>query len=235
MVLSPPLYLPTRVDSYSFGSPTRWLAMFQESDSERQEKSLKNNPAQNAPTATAAVEHASGATLLPRPIAGLISFLTHSTSLSLRIGTLFGGAAIDGARATTLTGLELSRAVIEGVLTRAGRDVAIRTSGERGKAEAESLLKRSVSYLIFKCRSHRSHIYACSVGVFAFNPHISILLRGSNVPSIIDNTLVGFAFIPGSTIHSRRRSWLLRVVQGNRRNRDAYPTGISQVGTGRWS
>lgn len=85
------------------------------------------------------------ATLLPRPVASLVSFVTQSTSLSLRLGTFFGGAALRGARSTTLTGLELSRAMIEGILTKAGRDVAVRSSGERGKAEAESLLEWSVS------------------------------------------------------------------------------------------
>lgn len=85
------------------------------------------------------------ATLLPRPVASFVSLVTQSTSLSLRLGTFFGGVALDSARATTLTGLELSRAVIEGILTRAGRDVAVRSGGERGKTEAESLLERSVS------------------------------------------------------------------------------------------
>jgi hypothetical protein len=87
----------------------------------------------------------SGNTLLPRPVASLVSLFAQSTSLSLRLGTLFGGAAIDGARVTTLTGLELSRAVIEGILTRAGRDVAVRSNGALGRVEAESLLERSVS------------------------------------------------------------------------------------------
>lgn len=86
-----------------------------------------------------------GTTLLPRPVASLVSLFAQSTSLSLRIGSLFGGAAIAGARGATLTGLELSRVVVEGVLTRAGRDVATRTSGEAGKVEAETLLERSVS------------------------------------------------------------------------------------------
>lgn len=86
----------------------------------------------------------SGTTLLPRPVASLVSLLTQSTSLSLRVGTFFGGVALDGARATTLTGFELGRAVIEGILTRAGRDVAIRSGDEHGRMEAESLLERSV-------------------------------------------------------------------------------------------
>lgn len=88
----------------------------------------------------------SGTTLLPRPVASLISLLTQSTSLSLRLGTFVGGFALDSARTTTLTGLELSRAVIEGILTRAGRDVAARCGDEHGRAEAESLLERSVSF-----------------------------------------------------------------------------------------
>lgn len=86
-----------------------------------------------------------GATLLPRPIASLVTLFAQSTSLSLRVGTYFGGAAIDSARVTTLTGLELSRAVVQGILTRAGRDVADRSDGGYGQAEAESLLERSVS------------------------------------------------------------------------------------------
>ncbi|RAH42895.1 lipase family protein [Aspergillus brunneoviolaceus CBS 621.78] len=89
----------------------------------------------------------SGLPLLPRPLASMVSFMTQSTSLSLRIGSFVGGAAIDGARTTTLTGLELSRAILEGILTRAGRDVVIRSSGEYGKAEAESLLERSLATL----------------------------------------------------------------------------------------
>ena len=133
---------------------TKWLAMFQDIGAEDLEKPQNNAATLGAEGSLATLNHAtdlppatstSGATLLPRPIASFVSFLTHSTSLSLRLGTLFGGVAIDGARATTLTGLELSRTVIEGVLTRAGRDVAIRSTGERGKIEADSLLERSVS------------------------------------------------------------------------------------------
>lgn len=94
---------------------------------------------------TSHVPATSGMTLLPRPVASLVSLLTQSTSLSLRIGTFFGGIALDGARASTLTSLELGRAVIEGILTRAGRDVALRSGDEHGRIEAESLLERSVS------------------------------------------------------------------------------------------
>lgn len=87
----------------------------------------------------------SATTLLPQSIASAVSFIAQSTSLSLRIGTYFGGAALGSARVTTLTGLELSRAVVEAILTRAGRDVAGHSQGEYGKLEAESILERSVS------------------------------------------------------------------------------------------
>ena len=86
-------------------------------------------------------------TLLPAPIASLVSVATKSSALYLRLGTFIGGLAINGARVATLTGLELSRAVIEGVLTRAGRDVVGRSTGELGRNEAESLLEKSVSRL----------------------------------------------------------------------------------------
>ncbi|KAI9845608.1 MAG: hypothetical protein M1838_001668 [Thelocarpon superellum] len=86
-------------------------------------------------------------TLLPSPIASLVSLATRSSSLYLSVGTYLGGLAIDGARITTLTGLDLSRAVVESILVKAGRDVTSHSSGELGKAEAESLLERSIATL----------------------------------------------------------------------------------------
>jgi hypothetical protein len=92
-------------------------------------------------------QHPGGSTLLPAPVANAISLATRSSSLYLRLGTLIGGLALDGARVTTLTGLELSRALIESILHRAGKDVALRSTGELGRAEAEGLLERSITTL----------------------------------------------------------------------------------------
>ena len=86
-------------------------------------------------------------TLLPAPIATAISLVTRSSSLYIRLGTFIGGLAIDGARVTTLTGLEVSRAIIEGIIHRAGKDVANRSTGELGRLEAEGLLERSIANL----------------------------------------------------------------------------------------
>jgi hypothetical protein len=66
---------------------------------------------------------ASGPTLLPGPVASLVSVVSKSASVSIRLGSFVGGAALAGARIGTLTGLELGRAAIEGILHRAGHDV----------------------------------------------------------------------------------------------------------------
>ena len=98
-------------------------------------------------TESAAPQHPAGSTLLPAPVANVISLVTRSSSLYLRLGTFIGGLALDGARVTTLTGLELSRALIESILYRAGKDVALRSTGELGRAEAEGLLEKSIATL----------------------------------------------------------------------------------------
>ena len=88
-----------------------------------------------------------GSTLLPGSIASVVSLVTRSSSLYLRLGTFVGGLALDGARVTTLTGLELSRAVIEAILIRSGREVSDRSIGEVGRTEAEGILEKSVATL----------------------------------------------------------------------------------------
>ena len=96
---------------------------------------------------SAAPQQLVGSTLLPAPVANVVSLVTRSSSLYLRLGTFIGGLALDGARVTTLTGLELSRALIESILHRAGKDVALRSTGELGRVEAEGLLERSIATL----------------------------------------------------------------------------------------
>ncbi|TVY54984.1 Sn1-specific diacylglycerol lipase beta [Lachnellula cervina] len=105
-------------------------------DEEEKQKTLV---AQQSSTSTS--------TLLPSSIANAVSLVTRSSSLYLRLGTLIGGLALDGARVTTLTGLELSRALIESILIRSGRDVAERSTGEIGRAEAEGILEKSIATL----------------------------------------------------------------------------------------
>ncbi len=99
-----------------------------------------------------------GSTLLPSSIASAVSLFTQTSSASLKLGAFIGGLAIDGARITTLTGLELSRAAIEAILSRAGKDVASRSFGELGKREAEGLLERSVWFTFLLVRDMRNEL-----------------------------------------------------------------------------
>ncbi|KAJ5365586.1 hypothetical protein N7517_008472 [Penicillium concentricum] len=146
----------------------------------------------------------SGSTLLPRPVASLISLITQSTSLSLRLGTFFGGVALDGARATTLTSLELSRALVEGILTRAGRDVAIRSGDEHGRTEAESLLERSLATL---------HTTVTSASFFAaatFHFSSTTLSSVANLSQALLSTLDA---ILGSTESSRAIAAIITLIR----------------------
>ncbi|KAI1778768.1 hypothetical protein F4818DRAFT_228860 [Hypoxylon cercidicola] len=89
----------------------------------------------------------SGTTLLPSPIASAISFATRSTSFALRVGTFIGGYGLGAAKFTTLSSLELGRGILEGILSRAGRDVMSRAQSELGRADAVSILERSLESL----------------------------------------------------------------------------------------
>lgn len=87
---------------------------------------------------------APGPTLLPGPIASLVSLVSKSTTVSIRLGSLIGGTALDAARIGTLTGLELGRAAVEGILVRAGRDVNSRRAAG-GEEDIEGWTRSGVS------------------------------------------------------------------------------------------
>ncbi|KAI1407524.1 hypothetical protein F5Y13DRAFT_174615 [Hypoxylon sp. FL1857] len=88
-----------------------------------------------------------GSTLLPSPIASAVSFATRSTSFALRVGTFIGGYGLGAAKFTTLSSLELGRGILEGILSRAGRDVVSRAQTELGRTDAESILEKSLESL----------------------------------------------------------------------------------------
>ncbi|KAI0839426.1 hypothetical protein F5Y06DRAFT_22253 [Hypoxylon sp. FL0890] len=90
---------------------------------------------------------AAGSTLLPSPIASAVSFATRSTSFALRVGTFIGGYGLGAAKFTTLSSLELGRGILEGILSRAGRDVVSRAQSELGRTDAESILEKSLESL----------------------------------------------------------------------------------------
>lgn len=149
-------------------------------------------------------QHPAGSTLLPAPIANVVSLVTRSSSLYLRLGTFIGGLALDGARVTTLTGLELSRAVVESILYRAGKDVATRSTGELGKAEAEGLLERSIATL----HSTITNIsFAASTGF-----HISAAALES-ATDLSQQLLATLDSILGSTDSSRAIASIITLIR----------------------
>ncbi|KAL4993362.1 hypothetical protein BDV10DRAFT_27305 [Aspergillus recurvatus] len=164
----------------------------------------------------------SGTSLLPGPVASLVSFVAQSTSLSLRVGTYFGGVALDGARVTTLTGLELSRSVIEGILTRAGRDVAVRSSGSHGKAEAESILERSLAAL------HTTITSASFFAAASFHFSSTTLSSASNMSQALLSTLDA---ILGSTESSRAIAAIITLIRKEFSEQSAE-LGSEKVGVG---
>ncbi|KAI0187015.1 hypothetical protein F4808DRAFT_447108 [Astrocystis sublimbata] len=83
-------------------------------------------------------------TLLPSPVANLVSFATKSTSFAIRMGTYVSGYGIGAAKVTTLSSLEVGRQVLEGILNRAGRDVFARSPSELAHDDAESILEMSL-------------------------------------------------------------------------------------------
>ncbi|KAK2845246.1 hypothetical protein FQN49_005906 [Arthroderma sp. PD_2] len=164
----------------------------------------------------------SSSTLLPSPIASLISLATQSTSLSLRFWTYLGSFAINSARVTTLTGLELSRAVVEGILIRAGRDVVTRSSDEHGRSEAESLLERSLATL---------HTTITSASFFASASfHLSSVTL-SSVTSFSQTLLSTLDAILGSTESSRAIAAIITLIRRELRNPELIPPGET-VGVG---
>lgn len=93
------------------------------------------------------VPPAPGRTLLPSPVASAISLWTRSTSLALRVGTVLGGYGFGAAKATTLSSLELGRGILEVILHRAGNEAFLRSGSELQRADAETIMEKSLESL----------------------------------------------------------------------------------------
>lgn len=88
-----------------------------------------------------------GRTLLPSPVASAISLWTRSTSLALRVGTVIGGYGFGAAKATTLSSLEVGRSILEVILHRAGNEAFLRSNSDLERADAETIMERSLESL----------------------------------------------------------------------------------------
>ncbi|KAI1199817.1 hypothetical protein F5X97DRAFT_112496 [Nemania serpens] len=83
-------------------------------------------------------------TLLPGPVANVVSFATRSTCFALRLSTAVCGHSLGAAKVTALSTLELGRDILNGILTKAGRDVFVESSSDMARADAESILEMSL-------------------------------------------------------------------------------------------
>jgi hypothetical protein len=168
------------------------------------------------------IVHISEPTLLPAPVANIVSLVTRSSSLYLQLGTFIGGLAISGARITTLTGLEISRALIEGILHRAGRDVSERSIGEIGRAEADGMLERSIATLHSTITSIS---FAASTGF-----HLSSTIL-SSAGDLSQQLLVSLDSILGSTDSSRAIASIITLIRREFQNPATGQEG-EKVGVG---
>ncbi|KAG9230198.1 hypothetical protein BJ875DRAFT_163499 [Amylocarpus encephaloides] len=172
-------------------------------------------------------KHAAGSTLLPASIANVVSLVTRSSSVYLRLGTLIGGLALDGARVTTLTSLELSRALVEAILIRSGREVSERSTGEVGRAEAEGILDRSVATLH---RTITGISFAASTG-FHFS---SAILHSAT--DLSQQLLGALDSILGSTDSSRAIASIITLIRREFQNpatgREGEKVGVADLLSG---
>lgn len=88
-----------------------------------------------------------GRTLLPGPFAQAVSLATRSTCLAIKFGSAASYYGLGAARVTTLSSLEIARTLVEGVLSRAGRDTLARSGSELAAVDAENVIERSLENL----------------------------------------------------------------------------------------
>lgn len=173
--------------------------------------------------------HDPGRTLLPGPLASVISLATKSSSVSLQIGTFIARRIIDGARVTSLTSLDLTRAAVESILLSAGHDVISRTRGELGKMEAEGLLEHSVCpclptvYAVIELTDRY-----CLDGLPTFWVNSSGFLSGDGLSCILCDGVICFSAVAACTYLTGLDPGLNRVLKGHRFYHHPNPTGISQ-------
>jgi hypothetical protein len=145
-----------------------------------------------------------GRTVLPRPFARAVSLVTRSTCLAIRVGTYIGACGFDAAKFTTLSSLELGRGMLEGILSRAGKDVINRSRGELGRADAETVLERSLENL------HNAMTQIVFWTTAGFQVTSTTLSMASEVSQLLLSSLDQFF---GSTDSSRAIASIITLIR----------------------
>ncbi|KXX78825.1 Sn1-specific diacylglycerol lipase beta [Madurella mycetomatis] len=153
-------------------------------------------------------------TLLPAPVARAVSFATRSTGLAIRMGSVIGGYGIDVAKFTTLSSFELGRAMLEGILSRAGRDAVSRSDSDLARADVESILETAVGTL------HRAMGHVVFWTAAGFNVTSTTLSFASETSQLLLSMLDQFF---GSTDSSRAIASIVAMI---RREFENPATGV---------
>lgn len=145
-----------------------------------------------------------GRTLLPSPFANAISFWSRSTSLALRVGTVIGGYGFGAAKATTLSSLELGRGILEAILHRAGNEAFLRSNSELARADAETIMERSLESLHL---AMSQVVFWTSAGFNLTGTTLSVITEMSQLTlSYLDSIL-------GSTESSRAIASIITLIR----------------------
>ncbi|KAK0723688.1 hypothetical protein B0T21DRAFT_403677 [Apiosordaria backusii] len=145
-----------------------------------------------------------GKTLLPTPVAKVVSFATRSTGLALRMSTVIGGYGFDAAKITTLSSLELGRSLLGGIISRAGKDVISRSGTDLGRSDAETTLERSLENL------HRTMTQIVFWTTTSFHMTGTTLAMISETSQLLLSTLDQFF---GSTDSSRAIASIITLIR----------------------
>jgi hypothetical protein len=150
-----------------------------------------------------------GRTLLPKPIASMVSLATRSTSFALRLGTVIGGYGLGAAKFTTLSSLELGRGMLEGILSRAGKDALTRSNSDLGKESAESILEKSLESL------HHTMMHMIFWTTAGYHMTETTVSSASQISQLLLSTLDQFF---GSTDSSRAIASIITLIRHEFRN-----------------
>ncbi|KAK4200146.1 putative lipase [Triangularia verruculosa] len=145
-----------------------------------------------------------GKTLLPTPVAKVVSFATRSTGLALRMSTVIGGYGFDAAKLTTLSSLELGRSILGGIISRAGKDVISRSGTHLERSDAETTLERSLENL------HRTMTQIVFWTTTSFHVTGTTLAMISETSQLLLSTLDQFF---GSTDSSRAMASIITLIR----------------------
>ncbi|KAM0325106.1 hypothetical protein ACHAQA_007645 [Verticillium albo-atrum] len=184
-------------------------------------------PTRASPPAPPAPPTSPGKTILPDAVARAVSAATRSSSLAVRVGTLLTSYGFDAAKFTTLSSLELGRGILEGILHRAGQNALARSQSDLARADAESVMERSLESL------HVAMTQVVFWTTAGFHAAETTLAAGSYVTQLLLSSLDQLL---GSTDSSRAMASIVTLIRREFRDtatgHDGQKVGITDLVAG---